>query len=214
MSERPCSPPDLQETPPRLCRRQEAPAVLRSAVASLQSSRRVPCVRLHILSPLHTSLGPNLPTYKRTQSPGPQPVPVASPTPLLPQRAHLRVRPHPQGQGSGPPRTSLGTKGSWAYSARLTCCTVQGAFQAVCAGASAPAWDQQGWCQPAKPSQSLQSASAAPGGCQLPCPGYSVGPSTAAGLSLPPLHPHPAQGGAPGTNQREAAGEGRGRGGL
>ena len=112
MSERPCSPPDLQETPPRLCRRQEAPAVLRSAVASLQSSRRVPRVRLHILSPLHASLGPNLPTYKRTQSSGPQPVPVASPTPLLPQRAHLRVRPHPQGQGSGPPRTSLGTKGS------------------------------------------------------------------------------------------------------
>lgn len=35
-------------------------------MASLQSSRWVPRVRLHILSPLHVSLGPNLLTYKRT----------------------------------------------------------------------------------------------------------------------------------------------------
>lgn len=135
---------------------------------------------------------------------------MASPTPLPLQRPHLRVRPHPQGWGQdlnahvgdtrepipGPGRDLTAPEGhaadqcgSWAYSARLNGCAVQGTFQAVRAGASAPSWDQRGWCQPAKPSQSLQSASASPGGCRLPCPSYSAGPSTAAGLSLPASTP-------------------------
>ena len=150
-------------------------------MASLQSSRWVPRIRLHILSPLHVSLGPNLPTYKRT--------PVLW-TPTRPNgltnsitsakssslgqatstgtwvrtSTHLagderEPNPRPGRDLTAPEGHTAGQCGSWAYSARLNCCTVQGALQAICAGASAPSWDQQGWCQLAKPSQSAERLS-------------------------------------------------------
>ena len=228
---------------PQTCRR-PLPASAGIRKPQLSSGRRWPHSSLHggslasvfTSSRLFTCLWVQIsPLIKGPQSSGPQPVPMASPTPLLPQRAHLRVRPHPQGHGSGPQRTLLGTKGNptpglGEISPRLkgtqpvsvgAGLIAPGSTAALFRGLSRPyvqgllplpgtSRGGASWPSPA----SLQSASATPGGCWLPCPGYSVGASTAAGLSLPPLHPHPAQDGAPGTNQRGAAGEGRGRCGL
>lgn len=231
MSERPCSPPDLQETLSRLCRASGSPS------CSLVDGGLSPVFTVGLpasistSSPLFMCLWVQIsPLIKGLPSSGPQPIPMTSPTPLPLQRAHLQVRPHPQGRGSGPQRTLLETQGdpsaglgeistclqgtqpgqcgSWLYSARWLPAALSGSFPGLTCRASAPAWDQQGWRQPAKPSQSLQRASASPGSHRPPCPCYSVGPSAAAGLSLPP-HPHPAQGGAPGANQRQEAGEGQ-----
>ena len=231
MSERPCSPPDLQETLSRLCWASGSPS------CSLVDGGLSPVFTVGLpasistSSPLFTCLWAQIsPLIKGLQSSGPQPIPVTSPTPLPLQRAHLQVRPHPQGRGSGPQRTLLETQGdpsaglgeisthrqgtqpgqcgSRLYSARWLTAALSGSFPGLTCRASAPSWDQQGWRQPAEPSQSLQRASASPGSHRPPCPCYSVGPSAAAGLSLPP-HPHPAQGGAPGANQRQEAGEGR-----
>ena len=210
MSERPWSPPDLQETPPRLCQRQEAPAVLWSALASLQSSRWVPRVRLHILSPLHVSLGPNLPTYKRTpvlwtptrpsgltnsitsaksSSPGQATstgTGVRTSTHLAGDEREPNPRPgrdltEPEGHTAVSVGAGLTAPGSTAALFRgLSRPYVQGLLPL-------PGTSRGGASRPSPAS--LQSASATPGGCWLPCPCYSVGASTAAGLSLPPPPP-------------------------
>ena len=113
MSERPCSPPDLQETP--------SPPLLASGSpsCSLVDGGLSPVFTVGIpasisaSSPLFMCLWVHIsPLIKGLQSSGPQPVPVTSPTPLPLQRAHLQVRPHPQGRGSGPQRTWLETQGN------------------------------------------------------------------------------------------------------
>ena len=209
MSERPYSPPDLQESPPRLCQCQEAPAVLWSVVASLQSSWWVPHIRLHILSSLHVSLGPNLPIYKRTPvfwtptCPNGLTNSITSAKSSSPGQATstgtgVRISTHLAGDERepipGPGRDLTAPEGHTAVSVGAGL-IAPGSNAALFRGLSRlyvqePAsWNQRGWYQPAKPSQSLQSASAASGSCRLPCPGYSVGPSTAAELSLPPSTP-------------------------
>lgn len=111
MSERPCSPPDLQETLSRLCWASGSPS--RSLVDGGLSpvfTVGLPA-SISTSSPLFTCLWVQIsPLIKGLPSSGPQPIPMTSPTPLPLQRAHLQVRPHPQGRGSGPQRTLLETQ--------------------------------------------------------------------------------------------------------
>lgn len=113
MSERPCSPPDLQETPSLPLLASGSPSC--SLVDGGLSPVFTVGLRASIStsSPLFMCLWVQIsPLIKGLQSSGPQPVPVISPTPLPLQRAHLQVRPHPQGRGSGPQRTWLETQGN------------------------------------------------------------------------------------------------------
>ena len=227
---------------PQTCRR-PLPASAGIRKPQLSSGRRWPHSSLHggslasvfTSSRLFTCLWVQIsPLIKGPQSSGPQPVPVASPTPLLPQRAHLRVRPHPQGQESGPQRTLLGTKGNPTPGLGEISPSLKGTQRSVwelglqrqaqllhCSGGS-PGHTCRGFCPFLGPAGVVPAGQAQPV-CRAPRPLLA-----AAGFHVPvilwvppqpqdflcPPHPHPAQDGAPGTNQREAAGEGRGRGSL